>query len=74
MNAKEARALRSFGKNIAALRRASGLTQEQLAERSDLAVATIASIEQGKRWARLTTLQRLANALRVTTAELLNRL
>ncbi|WP_153340003.1 helix-turn-helix domain-containing protein [Nocardia aurantia] len=72
MNSKEARALRSFGKNIAALRRASGLTQEQLAERSDLAVATIASIEQGKRWARLTTLQRLANALRVTTAELLN--
>jgi transcriptional regulator with XRE-family HTH domain len=74
MNTKETRALRLFGKNIARLRRASGLTQEELAERSDLAVATIASIEQGKRWARLTTLQRLAKALRVKTDELLKGL
>ncbi|MFB8276977.1 helix-turn-helix domain-containing protein [Nocardia colli] len=71
MNAKESRALWLFGKNIARLRSSRGLTQEQLAERSDLAVATIAKIEQGKRWARLTTLQRLAKTLRVTTDELL---
>lgn len=71
---QEARALAAFGKRVAALRRDRGLTQEGLAEKSKLAVRTIASIEQGRRWARLTTLHKLAKGLDVTTDNLLKDL
>ncbi|MGV9676456.1 helix-turn-helix domain-containing protein [Nocardia sp. NPDC003482] len=74
MNIREAAALKTFGKKIAELRRARGLTQEQLAERSDLALPTIAAIERGKRWPRLMTLQKLAKALHVPTGDLFERL
>lgn len=74
MSAKEAHDLKVFGKNIAELRRARGMTQEQLAEQSDLALPTIAAIERGKRWPRLSTLQKLAKTLRVSSGELLKDL
>lgn len=60
----------AFGKKVAELRRKAGLTQEELATRSDLAVKTIASIEQGKRWAKLPTLHKLAHGIGVTTSDL----
>jgi HTH-type transcriptional regulator, competence development regulator len=71
---QEARALAAFGKRVAALRHERGLTQEELAEKSKLAARTIASIEQGRRWARLTTLHKLAKGLNMPTDNLLKDL
>ncbi|MGW4370780.1 helix-turn-helix domain-containing protein [Nocardia takedensis] len=74
MSTNEAQALSMFGKNIATIRRVRGMTQERLAEKSDLALPTIAAIERGKRWPRLSTLQKIAKALHVPSGELLNKL
>jgi len=60
----------AFGKRIAELRRKHGITQEQFAEKSGLTARTIASIEQGRRWARLTTLHKLSKGLGTSTDEL----
>ncbi len=46
------------------------MTQEQLSEKTGLAVDSIGAIEQGRRWARLTTLHTLAKGLGVSTDEL----
>jgi transcriptional regulator with XRE-family HTH domain len=62
--------LAAFGKRIATLRRKQGLTQEQLSDKTGLAVDSIGAIEQGRRWARLTTLHILAKSLSVKIDEL----
>lgn len=62
--------LSAFGKRIAIIRRAQNLTQEQLAEQTGLAADSIRAIEQGRRWARLTTLHILAKGLGVKVDEL----
>lgn len=67
---QENKHLIAFGKRVAALRRQSKLTQEQLAENTHLTVRTIASIEQGIRWARISTLHKLSRGLGVTTSDL----
>jgi transcriptional regulator with XRE-family HTH domain len=67
---QEDKYLSAFGKRIAAIRRAQKLTQEQLAERTGLAADTISAIEQGRRWARLTTLHTLAKGLGVKIDEI----
>lgn len=72
MTSKEAKYLAVFGKRVAELRHKRGLTQEQLAEKAGLAQRTIASIEQGQRWAKLSTLTKLAKALGVPRKELLD--
>ena len=59
--------LAEFGKRIAFLRQEQSLTQDQLAAKTGLAVDTIGAIEQGRRWARLTTLHKLAKGLETTT-------
>ena len=71
MASQEGKYLAPFGKHIAVLRRKRGFTQEQLAEKAGLAQRTIASIEQGQRWAKLSTLHKLAKALGVPRNELL---
>lgn len=60
----------AFGKRVSALRKKSGMTQEQLAAKTTLAVRTIASIEQGRRWAKLPTLHKLSKGLGVSTSDL----
>ncbi len=67
---QEDKNLAAFGKRVAAIRRRQGLTQEQLAERSGLAIDSIGAIEQGRRWARLTTLHGLAKGLGVKIDEI----
>lgn len=62
--------LLKFGKKVASLRKHQGYTQQQLAERTGLAIDTIAAIENGRRWARLTTLHILAKGLAVKVDEL----
>lgn len=67
---EEDKYLAAFGKRIAEIRKARGLTQEQLSEKTGLAVDSIGAIEQGRRWVRLTTLHKIANGLGSTTDEL----
>jgi XRE family transcriptional regulator, regulator of sulfur utilization len=67
---QEDKHLSVFGKRVASLRRKRGLTQEELADKTGLAADSIGAIEQGRRWARLTTLHKLAKGLGVGTDEL----
>lgn len=66
----ETKLLQSFGKRIAEVRKSKGMTQNQLAERVNMSVVTIAYIETGKRWVRLATLDKIARALKVSVSEL----
>jgi transcriptional regulator with XRE-family HTH domain len=56
----------SFGTLLARLRRGAGLTQEQLADRAELSVRAISSLECGERHPRRLTLDLLAGALELT--------
>lgn len=67
---QEDKHLEAFGNKVAALRQQRNLTQEQLADKTGLSIDTIGAIEQGRRWARLTTLHKLAKGLKISTAEL----
>lgn len=69
-DSKESKYLKAFGKRVAEIRRSKGLTQEQLAEKADITSLSISYIEQGRRWPRLVTLQKLAKCLGVPIAEL----
>lgn len=51
-----------YGKRIEQLRTERGWTQEQLAERAGLGQSSIALIENGLRWPRESTLNKLAAA------------
>jgi transcriptional regulator with XRE-family HTH domain len=62
--------MRAFGKRVAELRRKRGMTQEQLAAKIDSHVTTIAFIEGGTKFVRLSTLRKLAQALSVEIKEL----
>jgi transcriptional regulator with XRE-family HTH domain len=59
-----------FGKRIKVLRAKRGLTQAALAERAGLTLAYIGRLETGHYDPQLSTLKRLAKALRVTVREL----
>jgi transcriptional regulator with XRE-family HTH domain len=59
----------SFGSLLARLRHAAGLTQEQLADRADLSVRAISSLECGSRLPRRLTLDRLAGALGLSAVQ-----
>lgn len=58
------------GRNAARLRKAAGLTQEQLAERSGLSQQYLSGLEQGRRNPTVVTLYELAAALGVSHVEL----
>lgn len=62
--------MRAFGKRVAELRRKRGMTQEQLAVKIDTHVTTIAFIEGGTKFVRLSTLRKLAQSLDVEIKEL----
>lgn len=57
------RAVKRFGENVRAARKAKGWTQEDLAHESGLAPVQVSRIERGVREIRLTTLLRLLTAL-----------
>jgi len=67
---QEAKLLKAFGKQLADVRKSKNVTQNELAERVNMSVVTIAYIETGKRWVRLSTLDKIARALKVSVAEL----
>ena len=68
--AQEQKLLKSFGKRLAQVRKSRGITQQELAERTNMSVVSIAYLETGKRFARLGTLHKIAKTLRVDVAEL----
>lgn len=69
-DAQEKALMKAFGKRVAELRRKCGMTQEQLAAKIDTHVTTIAFIEGGTKFVRLSTLRKLAQALGVEIKEL----
>lgn len=61
---------RRFGRLVAAHRRRTGMTQQALAEATDVSVFMISKIETGVAGARFPLIERLAAALDVDPAEL----
>lgn len=59
-----------LGKRIRRCRRAAGLTQEQLAERIDMATSNISHIERATTQVSLPSLVRIANVLNVSLDQL----
>ncbi len=60
-----------FGRNLVRVRKAKGLSQEELSFMASLHRTEIGMLERGIRLARIDTLVKLAGALRVTPGELL---
>ena len=69
-NAPEQKLMKAFGKRVAEVRKSRGATQQELAENTGMSVVAIAYIETGKRWARLGTLNKIANSLKVNISDL----
>lgn len=63
-----------FGRQLAALRREAGFSQEALALESGLARSYLGGVERGQRNIALLNICRLASALSVSPAELLKTL
>jgi transcriptional regulator with XRE-family HTH domain len=63
--------LKKFGEQVRRLRKALGLSQEDLAELTDLHRTYIGGIERGERNVALINIVRLAKALNVSPSELL---
>ena len=66
----EEKLMKSFGKQVAQVRKSRGVTQQQLAENIGMSVVAVAYIETGKRWARLGTLNKIARSLKVDIQDL----
>jgi len=63
----------TIGEKIKHWRQKKGLTQNQLAEKAGLTIATIGRIEAGiRQGTNITTLQRIAEALGISLDKLLN--
>jgi transcriptional regulator with XRE-family HTH domain len=62
----------SFAENLRRRRKELGLSQEQLGARANIQMADISRYESGSRDPRITTIARLAEALDVPIAELLD--
>jgi transcriptional regulator with XRE-family HTH domain len=65
------RAIQRFGKQLQRLRTSRGLTQEQLAVTAGLSRTFLTKLELGQHDPSLSTLVRVAKALRVSVTELL---
>lgn len=61
-----------FGRRLAKLRKKVNITQEKLAERSNLSTTFIGLLEIGKRRGSLRSLQRIASVLGLKVRDLLN--
>lgn len=62
--------MRAFGKRIKRLRLERGMTQKLLAERTGVSLSYIGRLEIGRHDPQLSTLRKLAKALKVTISEL----
>jgi DNA-binding XRE family transcriptional regulator len=71
MQAAEARTLKTFGRSVRSLRKQRRLSQEALAEASQLSRNYISDIERGVRNPSLLALIALARSLRISLLDLL---
>ena len=71
---KEKQFLDSLAKQIAALRKAKGMTQERLADAASIDRVALANIETGKRRPTVTTVYRLSSAMGVHVSEFFKNL
>jgi transcriptional regulator with XRE-family HTH domain len=62
---------RRLGARVRALRKARGLTQEQLAERAGISAHFVSALERGVKGATLETLAALSTAFEITLSEML---
>ena len=69
-NQNEPKQLKDFGRRLAEVRKSRGMTQQQLAEKLEISLVSVGYIETGKRWPRISTLHRIADALGVRIKEL----
>ena len=60
-----------FGRNIQRIRKKAGLTQEDLAEKTDLSTTYIGYIEIGQKKPTLKTLNKIAMVLKVKVKDLI---
>ncbi|MBP3925179.1 helix-turn-helix transcriptional regulator [bacterium] len=61
---------KQLGGKIKRLRQKRGLTQEQLAEKMEIAPRTLSGIESGKNFVTAETLEKVFDVLKVTSTEL----
>jgi transcriptional regulator with XRE-family HTH domain len=64
----------AFGKRLKALRAEHGMSQDNLADATDVHPTAIGRMERGKREPRLTTILKLARGLDIKPGELLDDL
>ena len=62
--------LKKLGEWIAFLRKYKRLSRQQLADATGMSLMAITYIENGRRWPRISSLEKLANALEVSPGEL----
>ena len=67
---KNAKLPKLLGKKVQRLRKAAGLTQEELAEKVEVSRAYIGYIEQARNTPSIELLEKIARALRVDIKEL----
>lgn len=67
---KNAKLPKTLGKRIQKLRKNSGLTQEELAEKIGISRAYMGFIEQGRYSASLEVLEKIAKVLRIKMSDL----
>lgn len=70
MRTRDTETLLGLGYRLRQARLTADLTQPQLARLSGISAPALSLIERGKRDVRITTLQRLADALKVPIAQL----
>jgi transcriptional regulator with XRE-family HTH domain len=70
---RAARLQRRFGQTIRAERKAREFTQQKLAFEAELSLTYIGEIERGERMVSLDTIERLAAALKMSAAQLLEK-
>jgi transcriptional regulator with XRE-family HTH domain len=72
--ARQADITQRFGKRVRDLRQKAGISQEEFAARCDLDRTYISGIERGKRNVGLRNIEVIANALKISLAQLMNGL
>lgn len=63
--------LKKLGEGVTLLRKYKRLSRQQLADATGMSLMAITYIENGKRWPRVSNLEKLANVLNVPIDELL---
>lgn len=69
---RDEKVIKAFGLNLRRIREGKGFTQEDLAEKANLAVSTVGRIETGSFNSSISTIAILAKALNVDKKELVN--